>query len=40
MFARRKAARRSADLNFAEDVIGVIALFAVLIMALGLPGPI
>lgn len=38
MIARLKAARHSADARFAEDVLGVMALFALLFAALALPG--
>lgn len=37
MIARLKAARRSADLRAAEDILGVVALFALLFVALALP---
>ena len=37
MIARLKAARRSADIRVAEDVLGVVALFALLFVALALP---
>lgn len=37
MIARLKAAARRRDVRFAEDIIGVAALFGLLIFALSLP---
>ena len=38
MIARLKAAARRRDIRFAEDLIGIFALFALLFMGLTLPG--
>ncbi|WP_269814336.1 hypothetical protein [Pseudogemmobacter bohemicus] len=37
MIARLKAARRNADIHAAEDILGVVALFALLFVTLALP---
>ncbi len=37
MIARLKTARRNSDIRVAEDVLGVVALFALLFATLALP---
>lgn len=40
MITRLKATVRRADAAFAEDLLGVTVLFAVLFLALALPGAV